>query len=125
MWIVDPICTYLFAIIVLYTSKDPFIECMRLILERAPDNIDTQEVKKRLESIEGVKEVQNIHIWALSNEKVCFTCHIVLRPDMDGQEQRVLQEADKLMRSKFDIHNNCIQVELPGKHGNTLAEKTY
>ena len=41
LWMVDPICTYLFAIIVLWTTRSVFWKCVLLILESVPDHIDT------------------------------------------------------------------------------------
>ena len=98
MWYIDPLCTYLFAIIVLWTTRLTFWECVQLILERVPDHIQTRLVRESLLRIEGVQDIHDVHIWALSNDKASFTCHLVLQPSADGQQQRVLEEADMLLR---------------------------
>ena len=77
----DPICTYFFAIIVLWTTRMTFMQCVRLILETTPSHLDVDKIKERLQKIKGVQEVHDIHCWALNNDKFSFTCHIILKAD--------------------------------------------
>mmetsp|Transcript_21400 Transcript_21400/g.26333 ORF Transcript_21400/g.26333 Transcript_21400/m.26333 type:complete len:323 (-) Transcript_21400:276-1244(-) len=81
LWMVDPICTYLFAVIVLWTTRQTFWKCLMLILESTPDHIDPDQVVASLETIEGVRLVHDMHIWSLNNDKVCLTVHITLHAD--------------------------------------------
>ena len=53
-WYMDPLCTYFFAIIVLYTTRVPFWQCVELILETTPSHVDADKIKRRLELIRGV-----------------------------------------------------------------------
>ena len=65
-WYVDPICTYFFALIVLWTTKTTFWQCVVLILETVPQHLDMNEIKKRIEDVEGVIEVHDLHVWSLA-----------------------------------------------------------
>ena len=42
--IADPICTFLFSILVMFTTVPIFKDCMRFLMEAAPDDIDTVEM---------------------------------------------------------------------------------
>lgn len=77
-WYMDPICTYIFALIVLWTTRLTFRNCVEMILETAPDHVNIDRLKMQLERIEGVKEVHDIHCWSLNNDKYSFTCHITI-----------------------------------------------
>ena len=46
--IADPICTYLFSILVLMTTVPIFCECVGIIMEAAPDDVDTVEMFNEL-----------------------------------------------------------------------------
>ena len=48
-WFVDPICTYIFAVIVLWTTRLTFKQCLMLILETTPPHLDADKVKAHLE----------------------------------------------------------------------------
>ena len=84
MWYVDPICTYLFAIIVLWTTRLVFWECVVLILESVPSHLSVSKIKERLRSIHGVRAVHDVHIWSLSNDKLSFMCHLEIDRNMNG-----------------------------------------
>ena len=77
-WWMDPICTYVFAIIVLWTTRLTFWQCLMLILETVPPHLDAEKIQDRLEEIKGVDSVHDVHIWSLSNDKYSFTCHVLL-----------------------------------------------
>jgi cation diffusion facilitator family transporter len=83
-WYVDPICTYFFAIIVLWTTKTTFWQCVILILETVPSHLNCEKINARLCKIKGVSSVHDMHIWALNNDKYSFTCHIMIREDLNG-----------------------------------------
>tara|TARA_B110000285_G_scaffold196337_1_gene227243 strand:+ start:1485 stop:1706 length:222 start_codon:yes stop_codon:yes gene_type:complete len=39
--IADPICTYIFSVLVLMTTVPIFNDCIKMIMEESPDEIDT------------------------------------------------------------------------------------
>lgn len=39
-WIADPICTYIFAILVFYTTRITFVYCIRMLMETAPNDFE-------------------------------------------------------------------------------------
>lgn len=63
--IADPICTFLFSILVMFTTVPIFKDCMRFLMETAPEDIDQVEV------FNGIKNVSSrIVQWRLG---VCLT----------------------------------------------------
>lgn len=47
---------------------------MRIILEYAPSDLDIVELRK---SITEFGEVTDLHVWSLSEERVCLTVHLI------------------------------------------------
>ena len=74
----DPICTFLFTILVLMTTIPIFKDCMRYLMEMAPEGIDTVELYNAITNLDCVKEISDFHLWALSDEKPIFTAHVVV-----------------------------------------------
>ena len=46
--IADPLCTYLFSVIICCTSIPVFKDCMKIIMEGTPDDIDMEEIENEL-----------------------------------------------------------------------------
>lgn len=49
--IADPICTFVFSVIVLFTTLPVMFDCMKVLLEGAPDEIDTVKVFNALNEV--------------------------------------------------------------------------
>ncbi len=44
----DPLCTYLFSVIICCTSIPVFKDCMKIIMEGTPDDLDMEEIENEL-----------------------------------------------------------------------------
>ncbi|CAD8205443.1 unnamed protein product [Paramecium octaurelia] len=108
----DPLCTYLFSILVLFTTFGVARECLRVLMEGTPQNLIIDEFSDQLKAIHRVKEVHDLHIWSLSVGKPAMSAHIVC---IENPEY-VLRKATKLCR-QFGIYHSTIQIELYDRQG--------
>mmetsp|Transcript_34679 Transcript_34679/g.45607 ORF Transcript_34679/g.45607 Transcript_34679/m.45607 type:complete len:114 (+) Transcript_34679:612-953(+) len=76
--IADPICTFLFSVLVMFTTVPIFKDCMRFLMESSPEAIDSVEVYNSILQLEMVQEIHDFHLWCLSDEKPIFTAHVVV-----------------------------------------------
>jgi cation diffusion facilitator family transporter len=74
--IADPICTYLFSILVIITTIPVFKDCMRILMESTPKGIDTSKIRNKIMEVEGVQAVTDLHVWSLAGNKNILTAHI-------------------------------------------------
>jgi zinc transporter 2 len=74
--IADPICTFLFSILVLITTVPIFLDCTSIIMENTPTDIDVKELYNRILRLKTVEELHDFHCWALAGNKFVMTCHI-------------------------------------------------
>ena len=104
--IADPICTYIFSIIVGMTTIRILKDCIFVLMEGSPVDVDIEELEKDLLNIKGVKEIHDLHVWSLSMGKISLSCHIC-----SDDPQKTLNKAKKLIQKKYKIDHNTIQVE--------------
>ena len=90
LWYVDPLCTYLFAFIVLWTTRLPFWQCILLLLEATPENIDLDEIREVLMRIQGLEDVHNLHVFAMTQEKYILTTHLTIKDTHRSQQQSIM-----------------------------------
>jgi len=74
--VADPICTFLFSILVLMTTVPIFMDCLHIIMENAPTEIDVKELYNEILRLKTVEEVHDFHCWSLSGGKHIMTCHV-------------------------------------------------
>jgi len=106
LWYFDPICTYVFSLIVFYTTRKTFSHCIRMLMEATPSEIANDTVTKALLRVHGVLSVHCLHIWAISEGKNAISVHIVCQ---NGSEP--LKTVDTMLRGTFGINHIACQIE--------------
>ena len=108
--IADPICTFVFSVLVLFTTARLVRQSVGVLMEGAPEGIDPAVVEEALHGVDGVLEVHDLHVWSLSVGKPSLSVHLLTRDNAPG----VLREATLMLGKKFNIHHSTIQVEREG-----------
>ncbi|CAD6189288.1 unnamed protein product [Caenorhabditis auriculariae] len=107
--IIDPICTLLFSIIVLFTTIYIMRDAIIVLLEGRPSNIDFSQVFTSLGNINGVIKVHDLRIWALTMEKVAVSVHLEIGENAAPQE--VLRSTRAMLKETYGVHEITIQIE--------------
>lgn len=84
-------------------------ESVNILLEGVPEGIEVSDIEQALSTLEGVLEVHDIHVWALSNKKVSLTAHFVIDPQVD--HGNLLKVAADYLEQHFNITHSTIQIE--------------
>ncbi|EDO43612.1 predicted protein, partial [Nematostella vectensis] len=107
----DPICTFLFSILVLITTLNIVRDTIHVLMEGStPKNVNYNAVKAGLENIQGVVAAHSLHIWSLTVNKAALAVHLAIGPNVDSQ--KVLNIAHQKLKTQFQIFHSTIQVEL-------------
>jgi len=107
--IVDPICTFIFSVMVLATTFSILWKTVGILMEATPSGIDYETVKNSFISVKGIKQVHNLRIWGLTTNKTALAVHLAVETGFDHQE--VLKEATAKIRSIYNFCELTIQVE--------------
>lgn len=107
--IADPLCTFLFSVLVLLSTVAILREALTVLMEGKPNSIDFRQVQSLLAQQEGVQQVHNLRIWALSMDKIALSAHIVIRSNEDAMS--ILKTCSRMIRSNYDIFELTLQVE--------------
>jgi len=76
--IADPICTFLFSGLVLATTIGLVRDASHVLMEGVPRNIDYNQVRFDLKTIDGVLAVHDLHIWSLTLDRNALTVHLAI-----------------------------------------------
>uniref|UniRef100_A0A8C3WB53 Solute carrier family 30 member 2 n=1 Tax=Catagonus wagneri TaxID=51154 RepID=A0A8C3WB53_9CETA len=106
---IDPICTFLFSILVLGTTLTILRDVILVLMEGTPKGMDFTAVRDLLLSVEGVEALHNLHIWALTVTQPVLSVHIAIAQNTDAQA--VLKAASACLQGKFHFHTVTIQIE--------------
>ena len=107
-WYADPICTYIFAVIVCFTTFPVIKKCILVVMEGTPGNLDVKALTKDIwdlntEGHEDIIDVHDLHVWAISVGKNAMTVHI-----KSHRPLKTLSEITELCRKKYSLYHTVI-----------------
>ncbi|XP_047979650.1 metal tolerance protein B-like [Salvia hispanica] len=109
-WLVaDLICTLLFTTFALSTTFTILRDIFHVLMERAPSDIDVARLGNGLKLITGVRDVHDLHIWAITSGKHVLSCHVVVGAEVSPQG--ILHEIKEYCERTYKISHVTIQVE--------------
>ncbi|KAI9491609.1 cation efflux protein [Zychaea mexicana] len=109
--IVDPICTFVFAILVLFTTYHLIQDSVGVLMEGTPSHIHPETISKSLMSTPGVIAVHDLHVWTLSPGKIALTAHIVISQKMEFDYDDILAKSQRIICDEFSVHHSTLQIE--------------
>ncbi|CAF0987411.1 unnamed protein product [Adineta ricciae] len=106
----DPICTFIFSILVLITTITIMRDIVVVLMEGVPSHVNYSGIVDDLLRLPDVRNAHSLHIWSLSTQKVALSVHIAI--ENEGDSMRVLTEAQEMLRRDHGISRSTIQIEI-------------
>jgi cobalt-zinc-cadmium efflux system protein len=111
-YIIDPIISILIAALILVWSITLIRDSIRILMESAPKNIDTGELKENLiKGIAPVKDLHDLHVWEITSGMYCMTAHIIIDDMSISQTEKVLNDINLFLLDRYNIQHPIIQFE--------------
>ncbi len=98
--LLDSIMSIGVAIFILINALKNLKEVLDLFLEKTPNGIDIEELKKHLLEIENVDDIHHIHVWSIDGYNNYATMHIVTKAEN-------IKELKVKIRQELSEHNIC------------------
>ncbi|CAL7942830.1 unnamed protein product [Xylocopa violacea] len=107
--IVDPICTFLFSLLVILTTLAIIKDVMNVLMEGIPKGFEYSQVESTFMEIDGVVKVHNLRIWALSLDKTALSAHLAIRPGTSPHD--ILRTATRNIHDEYKFFEMTLQIE--------------
>jgi len=112
----DPICTFLFGLLVLMTTIPVLRDATIVLMESCPSHVDTAKVLGDLAAIPGVSDVHSLRVWSLKLDSTAASVHLEIRPheedtELGASESEIVSEAHHRLHTNHNIEFITIQVE--------------
>jgi cobalt-zinc-cadmium efflux system protein len=113
-YLIDPIITVALTVFILYNVAKNLREAISILLEGVPKHINHEAVKQDIQTVKGVLEMHDIHIWSLEGETDVFSAHVVV--DDETLEKRP-QQTRQIIKDKLKNHHiEHSTIELEGEN---------
>jgi cobalt-zinc-cadmium efflux system protein len=108
--ILDPLMSLLVVGAILHGAWPIFKESLDVLLESTPPSISASHVAEAIESLPGVKNVHDLHIWAVEPRLIMLTCHILVDGDDSAMTNDLLHAIRARVSTDFGIKHMTIQM---------------
>ena len=106
----DPAMSLIISILIVIGTWGLLRDSLNLALHAVPAGIDSDKVRAYLTSIEGVSEVHDLHIWAMSTTETALTVHLVVPAGYPSDAFR--SAVVDTLHERFKIAHSTIQIEI-------------
>jgi cobalt-zinc-cadmium efflux system protein len=112
----DPIASLAVGLLILPRTWRLLRETVDVLLEASPRGMDLSEVRRHMTTLNGVRDVHELHAWTITSGLPVLSAHVVVDPEVfdDGQCFSMLDRLQDCLRGHFDVEHSTFQLEPAG-----------
>lgn len=116
----DPLVSILIGGFILYNAWSVLKQTIHILLESTPENIDITEMVTNLRSVDGVRDIHDLHVWSISENLRMLSAHIVIDNVSIGEGVSIQHNINELLTHNYNIRHATLQLECEGCQSNEL-----
>lgn len=111
-YIIDPILSVVICVVILIWSWRLLRDSILVLMEATPPQIDVDRVRTALlEGIGNVRDVHDIHVWAITTGLYAMTAHVRVADISVSATMQIRAQAAYILDERFDINHTILQFE--------------
>ena len=84
---------------------------IHVLNEGVPDHIDVHRLCSRMEAVDGVVLIHDVHVWTIASGYDALTAHVLVDPGYPDDLDPLRRRLQEIAAHDFGIHHITIQVE--------------
>lgn len=112
----DPIASLAVGLLILPRTWRLLRETVDVLLEASPRGMDLNEVRRHMTTLNGVRDVHELHAWTITSGLPVLSAHVVVDAEFfdDGRCFSMLDRLQDCLRGHFDVEHSTFQLEPAG-----------
>ncbi|CAM3248771.1 cation transporter [Brevibacillus invocatus] len=111
IYIFDPLISMVIGGIIFIGGAKIIRESFAVLMESVPEKFDLDKIREDISRVEGVEDVHELHLWAVTTDHYSLTAHVFVRENI--QPYCVIMAINHLLKTKYGIKHSTIQIEDP------------
>ena len=109
--IADPIISIIIGLLILRGAGGLVWESVNILLEAVPKNLDVSRINDAVRKIKGVRDVHDVHLWAITSGMYAMSCHLLIEDQKVSNCTQIVEEVNETLSQKFGISHSTVQLE--------------
>ena len=110
IYAVDPVLSVVIALLIVWNTRHLVRRVVNVLLEGTPEHIDMYELCYRIEEVEGVTLIHDVHIWTIAQDNEAFSAQVLMDPSYHEDDQASLDRIKAIVQS-YGINHATVQLE--------------
>ncbi len=106
-WI-DPVMSFVIILVILWGTWRLFTDSIDLALDAVHKQIKLDKLRNFLLSQNGVDDIHDLHVWAMSTTQIALTAHLIMPK---GFSDEFISELQEKLEHEFGIGHTTFQIE--------------
>lgn len=119
----DPIISMVIAGIIFYGGAKIIRESYLILMESVPERFNLDEIRGDIAKVEGVEDVHEMHLWAISSDHYSLTAHVFINNNI--QPFCIILAINDTLSEKYGITHSTIQMEEANFHNHGEYGKQF
>jgi len=112
----DAIASLVIAGLIVPRALSLLRDVFHVLSESAPKNMDVEKIRQHILGTDGVVDVHDVHVWAITSGAPVFSAHVVVTAELfaRGGTGALLDELSGCLTGHFDVEHSTFQLEPVG-----------
>ena len=108
---VDSLLSTLICLIILWSTWNLLKNSLHLSLDGVPEDIDLDEIKAMIRSVEDVENTHHVHVWAISTKENALTGHLVVAENLSIDRVNTIRREIREKLLDLNISHATLEIE--------------
>ncbi|MEK7377029.1 MAG: cation diffusion facilitator family transporter, partial [Candidatus Margulisiibacteriota bacterium] len=119
-YLADPIIGFIIGILILRGAFLLVKDSVNILFEGTPKDLNFDEITAAIKNIKGIKDVHDLHIWAITSGYRALSAHILVEDVAVSVCGQISGSAKNILSDRFNITHTTLEFEC-GNCGNEAA----
>jgi cobalt-zinc-cadmium efflux system protein len=111
LYIIDPIVSLLIAVWMFRESWRLVARAARILMQGVPEDMELEAVRAAVLAVDGVAELHDLRVWAVSSDDVVLSAHLVLDRSSIADATGVIAAVKAILHDRFGVEHATIETE--------------
>jgi len=107
----DPLITILVSIYIIIHTWGIVKETIDILMQVTPQEINLEEIKAKVELLDGIDNIHHVHVWKLSDTQTHLEAHLNMKNNIDMLTMMSFKEkVERILHEEFGIQHITLQI---------------
>ena len=111
MYWIDTFLTLLIALYILIQSFLLTPDILNFLMDGTPKGINIDQIKKKIEEIDLVIDMHDIHVWGIDEEQNALEAHVIVEVSELNEVEKLKYQIKEILDKSFNISHSTLEFE--------------